>query len=71
VRVCRSGRKPPKWVSKDSAEGGGIEDCPLMRVGEGRVGIEKVGMTGMRFVICNGKLTENVTGPHAVLTCAT
>jgi hypothetical protein len=48
MRVCRSGRKPPKWASNDSAEGGGIEDSPLMRVGEGRVGIEKAGMVGRR-----------------------
>jgi hypothetical protein len=42
--MWRSGRKPPKQASKDSADGGGMEYWPFISIGEGRVGIEKEGM---------------------------
>jgi hypothetical protein len=42
-----------------------------MRVGEGRVGIEKAGMAGARYAACNEMRTRNVIGPCTVLACAT
>ena len=58
MRVWRSGRKPPKCASKDSAEGGGIEDWPLKRFGEGRVVIEKAGMAGVRYLAYTGRVLK-------------
>lgn len=72
--MWRSGRKPPKWASKDSAEGGGIEDCPLMRAGVGRVGIEKTGMARggwAKYVAYPGRRIEDAIDPAYGLACAT
>ena len=42
-----------------------------MRIGDGRVGIEKAGMARLRCVDCNERRIGTVTSPCTVLTCAT